>query len=185
THMVEIVSQAAGTDVGEIAKEHHKDKGVSLEMDRALAAASKGVVGNAGQTFQQIPQIIMQAMQMLKQMQQPNMPADPTALAVSQARSQDNKDKIASNEKIEGMRQQGAAQKDDKDNASSLQQTQVEQAGESARTEQEIAAREQINREDNSTALEIAAAKIETGHGTNISTGTSLMGHQGPESGGI
>jgi len=183
--MVDIVSHAAGADVGKIAKLHHKDKGVGLEMDKALAAASKGVVGNAANAFQQIPQIIQQAMQMLKQMSQPNMPPDPTTMAVTQARSQDNKDKIASNEKIEGMRQQGSAQKDDKDNASSLQIAQVQEAGETGRTNMEIAAHEQINREDNSTALEIAAAKIETGHGTNVSTGTGLMGHHGPESGGL
>ena len=164
THMVDIVSKAAGADIGKIAKIHHKDKKVGVEMDRALAAASKGVVANAGKAFQQIPQIIMQAMQTIQKMSQPQTPPpDPTAVAVAQARSQDNQAKIASTEKIEGVRQQGEEQKTEKEGMTTLQQTQVQQAGDTQRTEEEIAAHERINAEDNATALEIASAKIEQG----------------------
>jgi hypothetical protein len=55
-----------------------------------------------------------------------------------------------------------------------LMQTNIEQQGDNQRTEAEIESKERINAEDNSTALEISAAKIETGHGTNLSTGTGI-----------
>jgi hypothetical protein len=185
THMVDVTSKATGADTGKIARIHHKNKEVGLEMDKTLAAASKTVVQAAGQAFQQIPQIIQQAMQQLKSMQQPQQQPDPTALAVADKRAQAQAATDQSREKIAGMQTDAQGKKTQQDNATDLQQTQVEQAGETARTQQEIAAHERINAEDNATALEIAAAKIDTGHSTNISTGTGLMGHHGPEAGGI
>lgn len=184
SHMVETVSKAAGADVGKIAKAHQKDKEVGLHMDKALAAASAGVIAAATKAFERVPPIIMQALQAIKSMQQPP-PPDPTAIAVEQVRAKSKSDSDQSREKIAGVQQQGKAQESQADNTTSLQQTQVEQAGELQRTQEEIAAHERINAEDNSTALEIAAAKIETGHSTNVSTGTHLEGHGGPETGGI
>jgi hypothetical protein len=185
THMVEITSQAAGMDTGKIARIHNKNKAVSTEMDKTLAAASKRVIDAANQAFQQIPQIIQQAMQKMQQMSQPQMQPDPTAIQVAQMRAQSQQATDQSREKIAGMQQQGTQQKTQQDNATTLQQTQVQEAGNTARTQAEIAERERINAEDNATALEIAAAKIDTGHSTNISTGTGLMGHRGPGSGGV
>lgn len=184
-HMVGIVSKAAGADIGKIAKNHHKDKEVGVEMDKALASASKGVIQDVLQAFQQIPQIIMQAMQKLQQMQQPNaQAADPTATAVENIRAKSKADSDASRERIASLQQQGDTQRSQDGNQTTLQQTQVEQANENQRQQEEIAAHEQINAEDNATALDIASAKIETGHGTNVSTGTGLMGHEGPETEG-
>lgn len=190
THMVDTVSDAteAGggprADVGKIARIHHKNKEVGLELDKALAAASKKVIDGANAAFAKIPPIIQQAMQALQSMQ-PQPPADPTALAVAQVRSQDNKDKIASSEKIAAGKAQTDTSISQAGDQKDLTQTQVEQAGEAQRTAEEVAAHERINAEDNATALEIAAAKIDTGHSTNVSTGTHLMGHSGPEAEGV
>jgi hypothetical protein len=181
THIVDITSQAAGMDTGKIARIHHKNKEVGVELDRTLAAASKRVIAAANQTFQQIPAIIQQAMQKLQSMQQPSQQqADPTAMGVANIRAQAQAATNQSREKIATMQQQGTAQKGQQDNATTLQQTQVEQAGDTARTQAEIEERERINAEDNATALEIAAAKIDTGHSTNISTGTGIEGHPSP-----
>jgi len=180
THMVDVTSKAVGADTGNIARIHHKNKDVGVEMDRTLAAASRGVVANAGKAFQQIPQIIQQAMQQLKQMSQPQAQPDPTATAVAATRAQAQGATDQSRERIAKMQTDAESQKGDKDNATTLQQTQVEQAGDTQRTDAEIAARERINAEDNATALEIAAAKIDTGHSTNVSTGTGLQGHPSP-----
>lgn len=183
THMVDMTSEAAGADVGKIAKIHHKNKEVGVELDKALAAASRSVIANANKAFEKIPPIIQQAMQALKSMQQ-QPPTDPTALAVAQVRSQDNKDKIASNEKIAAGKTQADTATSQAADQKDLTVAQVEQAGEQQRTAEELESHERINAEDNATALEIAAAKIDTGHSTNVSTGTHLEGHAGPEAGG-
>jgi hypothetical protein len=180
THMVDYTSQAAGMDTGKIARLHHKNKEVSTELDKTLAAASKQVIMAVNQAFQQVPQIIQQAMQQLQQMSQPQMQPDPTAMQVANIRAQAQQATNQSREKIAGLQQQGTQQKTQADNQTTLQQTQVQEAGETQRTLEEIAERERINAEDNATALEIAAAKIETGHSTNISTGTGIEGHESP-----
>jgi hypothetical protein len=184
THMVDLVSQAAGADIGKIARIHHKDKKVGVEMDKALAAASQRVIQAMNKAFEKVPPIIQQAMQAMKAMQ-PQPQADPTATAVAQTRAQSQAATDQSREKIAGMQTQARSADEAKSSATTLQQTQVEQAGEQQRAMEELASHERINAEDNATALEIAAAKIDTGHSTNISTGTHIGGHAGPEAGGI
>lgn len=181
-HMVGVTSHAAQADVGKIAKNHQKDKEVGQELDKTLATASAGVCANVVKMFAKIPPIIQQAMQQLQQMQQPSaQAADPTATAVAKISADSKAASDASKERIAGMQQQGEQQKTDKQGATTLQQEQVIQAGENQRTAEEVQERKIINDDDNATALEIAAEKIETGHSTNVSTGTSLMGgHDGP-----
>lgn len=168
THVHEVASAAARTDVGTLSK--IKDKGVSAEMDKTLAAASARVVGGAAKTLAMIPQIVTQALQIIHQFSQQNagIPSDPNVQA-----------KIASDEKVKTQQTQTQAQTAEKTNQAKLQQTVLEQQGDDQRAQEEIQAREQINSEDNATALDIAAAKIETGHSTNLSTGTGIGGHEG------
>jgi hypothetical protein len=163
THVHELTSAAAGQDMGDIAK--IKDKEVSQEMDRTLAAASKRVVQGAAKVFQQIPQIVQQALQLVHQFSQGNsqIPMDPNMQA-----------KIASDERVKTQDIQAKTQTAQQNNQARLQQTAIQQQGEDQRTAAEIQSKEQINSEDNSTALEIAAAKIETGHSTNLETGTGI-----------
>lgn len=168
THVHQTVSQAAGQDVGDIAK--IKDKGVSAEMDRTLATASRQVVQDAAKAFQQLPQVVQQALQLVHQLTQGSqqIPTDPNVQA-----------KIASDERVKTADTQAKTSIAQQTNQSKLQQTTLEQQGDDQRTAAEIQSREQINAEDNSTALDIAAAKIETGHSTNLSTGTGIGGHEG------
>lgn len=179
SHTVEIGSHAAGMDLGHLTK--FNDPQTNKEMDQTLAAASGHVMQAAQTAFGKIPQIVQQAQQILKQFAPP-MPQDPgqTATAVANINAQ-------SRERIAQGQQQAAQQKQQSDQQSSaaetqakMQQTIVEQQGDNQRTGAEIQSHENINREDNATALEIAAAKVETGHSTNISTGTGLEGHEGP-----
>lgn len=168
THVHELTSQAAETDVGDIAK--IKDKGVAAEMDRTLAAASRKVVQNASKVFEQIPQVVQQALQLVQQLTQGSqqIPTDPNVQA-----------KIASDERVKTADTQAKTQAVVQTNQAKLQQTTLEQQGDNEREAAEIQSREQINSEDNATALEISAAKIETGHSTNLSTGTGIGGHEG------
>jgi hypothetical protein len=118
-----------------------------------------------------IPQVVQQALQLVHQFSQQNnsIPTDPNMQA-----------KIASDEKVKTAQIQTQAQTAQQANQTKLQQTVLQQQGDNQRAQEEIQAREQINSEDNATALDIAAAKIETGHSTNISTGTGIGGHEGP-----
>jgi hypothetical protein len=169
---VEIGSEAAGQDLGKLTQ--FRDPETMREMDQTLAEASHHVMDSAKQVLAKIPQAIQQAQAVLKQLMPPP-PQDPgqTALAVANANNQG---------KLQAQQEKGQqdAQQQDADNKAKLQQTILEQQGNDQRTQAEIASHEQINREDNTTALEISAAKIETGHSTNLSTGTGIEGHSGP-----
>lgn len=162
THIHEMVSNAAGADIGKIAKNHAKDKEVGTELDKTLATASKRVVTDAQKALEKIPQIVQQAMQLLQSMQ-PQPQADPTMQA-----------KIASDEKVKIAATQAKSQDTQKTNQERMEQVTIQQQNENQRTAAEIASNERINAEDNATALDISAAKIETGHSTNLSTGTGI-----------
>lgn len=169
SHVHEMTSAAAGQDMGDLAK--IKDKGVAQEMDRTLAAASRKVIQGVAKALADIPKVVQQALQLVHQFSQGNMqiPTDPNMQA-----------KIASDERVKTQQLQSQAETAKANNQAKLQQTQMQQQGEDQRAQAEIQSREQINSEDNATALDIAAAKIETGHSTNISTGTGIGGHEGP-----
>lgn len=161
THTVDITSEAAGSDVGEMTQ--FQDPDTKKEMDQTLAAASTQVMQQAQKSLAKIPQAVQQAQQFLQSLMPPP-PEDPgqTALKVAQVRAQ--------------------ATSDDKkaQTQTDLQKTTIQEDNQNQRTAAELQSRREINAEDNSTALEIAAAKIETGHSTNLSTGTGIEGHAGP-----
>lgn len=151
-----------------------QDPQTKKEMDQTLAEASHHVMDTAKQVLSKIPGVIQQAQAMLKQLMPPT-PQDPgqTALAVANANN-------ASREKIAQSKQQGDQSSQQSDNQTQLMQTNIEQQGDNQRAAADIASRDQINRDDNSTALEIAAARIEEGKAPGVSTGTGLEGHEGP-----
>lgn len=171
SHFHELASSAVGADVGKISK--LKDKDVSVEMDKTLAAASPKVIAAAAAAFAKIPQIVTSVLSLIKQSQAAS-PADPTATAVANIDAQSRQAKIASDEKVAGQKMQTDAAKTAAESHQEMMQTELEQQGDDQRTQAEIESKERINAEDNSTALEISAAKIETGHGTNLSTGTGI-----------
>lgn len=172
SHTVEIASQAAGSDIGEMTQ--FQDTETKLEMDKTLAAASSRVMKQATSTLSKIPQAVQQAQQLLQSLMPPP-PQDPSQSAkeVAQINAQSKQASSQQASKDKQASEQAKAQSD-------LQKTTVQEDNQNQRTAAEIASHEQINREDNATALEISAAKIETGHSTDLSTGTGIGGHEGP-----
>ena len=162
--MVELTSHASGSDVAQFAK--MKNKGVQRELDQTLASAAPHVISEAQQVFAKIPQVVQQAQQLMAKFQ-PQPQADPTAMATVQAKAQSDQAttqmKTQSQEKLQMMKQQGQ-----------MQLAQMEQQGDDQRQDQELASKERVASNDNSTAMEVAAAKIDTGHSTDLSTGTGI-----------
>ena len=177
-HMVSTVSEHAGGDVGEMTK--FKDKKTKLEMDKTLAAASPKIIGDATKTFQNIPPVIQAAQKLLQSMQPQPQGIDPTATAVANIQAGTAQKKIAADAQTSQGDQQADITKANIQAGAEIKQTIMEQSGDNERTQEEVAARQQINTDDNVTALEIAAGKIAEGKSTNISTGTGIEGHEGP-----
>jgi len=149
---VRVASEAAGMDIAKLMDPDNP--AVDQEFDRMLAAADLRVEQQAMQQLQAIPEIIKQATQVLQSFQAPP-PMDPSQVAMQ----------------IQTAETQRRAQSDQV-------KAQIDQAKIAATTQMktaEIQSKEQINREDNQTAMLIAASEIEQGHRTNIKSGTSLM----------
>jgi len=149
---VRVASEAAGMDIAKLMDPDNP--AVDQEFDRMLAAADLRVEQQAMQQLQAIPEIIKQATQVLQSFQPPP-PMDPSQVAMQ----------------IQTAETQRRAQADQV-------RAQIDQAKIAATTQMktaEIQSKEQINREDNQTAMLIAASEIEQGHRTNIKNGTSLM----------
>lgn len=178
SHTVEICKQS-GADVGDLVK--FQDPETKMEMDRTLASASTIVMKQSQQTFASIPAVVQRAQQFLQSITQPP-PQDPGQTAVQVAQINNQPRVQALQQKAQQVQQaaQADAAKEQAENQGRIQQTILESQGEDQRTAAELQTKERINQEDNATALEISAAKIETGHSTNLSTGTSIGGHEGP-----
>ena len=149
---VRVASEAAGMDIAKLMDPDNP--AVDQEFDRMLAAADMRVEQQAMQQLQAIPEIIKQATQVLQSFQAPP-PMDPSQVAMQ----------------IQTAETQRRAQADQV-------RAQIDQAKIAATTQMktaEIQSKEQINREDNQTAMLIAASEIEQGHRTNIKNGASLM----------
>lgn len=152
---VEVASQAAGMDITDLMDPENPE--VDREFDRMLAAADAYVEQSSMQELQDIPAIIQQAMQVLQSMQgQAQM--SPTQVAMAQVQAQQAETQ---------RRAQADAQKAQYDQSKLALDSQMKQA--------EIQAKEQMNREDNQTAMLIAASELEAGHRTNLKNGTGLM----------
>lgn len=179
-HMVGTVSEHAGADVGEMTK--FKDKKTKLEMDKTLAAASPSIIQAVMQAFGTVPPIIQKSQQLLQSLQPQPMGADPTALAVANVNAKTQQQKIDADAQSKAADRQADAQKEQAQAQAEIKQTILEQSGDNQRVAAELQTKQQVNTDDNVTALEIAAAKIAEGKSTNISTGTALEGHEGPGS---
>jgi hypothetical protein len=178
SHTVTLGSEAMSQEMGkpmDLGKmTAFKDPETQREMDQTLAEASHHVMDSAKQVLAKIPQAVQQAQQLLQQISPPPQ-QDPgqAALAVANANNQG---------KVQAIQAKGQQDSQSKqaDNQAKMQQTVLEQQGNDQRTQAEIQSKEQINQRDNTTALEISAAKIETGHSTGLSDGGGI-GHGGAE----
>jgi hypothetical protein len=154
-----------------------KDPETQKEMDRTLAEASHHVMGQAKQVLAKLPPTIQQAQALLQKFMPPP-PMDPAhaAIAVANANNQGKVQAIQAKGQVDQQASQADAQAQGQQK---LQQTQMQTTAAAQNTAAEIASHEKINQADNTTALEIAAAKIETGHSTDLSTGNGIGGATG------
>lgn len=176
--MVSTVSKHAGTDVGQLTK--FKDRETQTEMDKTLAAASGQIIQQIMQALEKIPGAVQQLQKLLQGMQPQQMGADPTALAVANVNAGVQQKKIDADSANKQADRQAKAQEQATQAQEETKQTIIKESGDNERVAAELQTKQQVNTDDNVTALEIAAAKIAEGKSTNISTGTGLEGHEGP-----
>ena len=155
TETVNYASQVAGMDVSLLMDS--KDPDVDQEFDRMLAATSDQINQIAKQTLGGVPPVLMQAIQYLQSMSPQQQDPAQVAMVSAQAQQADVQRK---------------AQEDQVQAALDKQKIEADLAAKMA----DLQTRERINREDNQTAMLIAASEIQAGHRTNIKTGTGL-GH--------
>lgn len=159
---VKLMEQATGRDVKSLMQ--FRDPKTRAEMDRTLSAASPVIVAKAEKMFAKIPEIIARAQQLMQQY------APPPMLDPSQATLQAKQiDADTAQKKISAD-----LQKTQMSDQSALQREGMKQSAEDRRTAQEIAAKQQMNREDNMTALTIAQGEIVSGEKVALSTGTGI-----------
>lgn len=178
THIFDVASAATGRDISEY--QNIKNPEVKKSFDQLLAATSQKVVPDAGRAFGAIPQIVQQAMAVMQQMQQGMMPQDPRVAAVmadvqrKAAADQANMQLRQAELQLDSQKTQIAAQ----EQAQKMQQAAQREVLKQDRLDNRQAAELQVkmitNREDNTTAKEIAAAEVISGEKVGVSTGTGI-----------
>ena len=179
-------SAAAGQDISKLMGT--KNPEANAELDKLLATLSPAVVKQATANFTQIEQIMGQLQQIMQKYMPPQPPPDPsmavaqvsaqTATAVADKRSQDIAGTNASREKVAQLSIVGKGQADQAATAAKaaadarLQSMKDAAAGD--RLQKENLVKEDINQQDNQTALTIAAAELAGGHKSGVSTGTGI-----------
>ena len=153
--IVRVGSAAAGEDITMLMDS--KDPLVDQEFDRTLAMVSDQVGAMAMQTplIANLPPIMQQAMQFMQSMSP--KPVDPAQVAMATVAAQ-----------------QAETERKAANDQGRLALDQQKLANEAQLKAADIAAKERINREDNETAMLIAASEIEAGNKTNLKTGTGL-----------
>ena len=182
THVVNTVSQEAGRDMGELIK--YRDPETRAELDRALAAASSGVLLDSQKAFAALPPILEKAMKIAQAYQQANMPQDPNvaaSLQIAQMTTASQDKATDSKERIEGAKLQQKAQETkqgySEEQLKQMQETARQQMKEQAtdrREQMDRASKEKMNLEDNMTALSIAQGEMVTKEKVAVKKGTGL-----------
>jgi hypothetical protein len=152
--MYEQTSAAAGVPLDTFLE--GKDHEMSAELDRTLAMASQRFMPDIQASLQGIPPVIQQAMQVMQQLG-PKPPVDPGEIlqAENQRKAAYDQNKL----QLDQQRLQRDAQLDQ----IKMQERQAE-----------IAAKVLMNREDNTTAKELAVFEAEQGHAARLSTGHGI-----------
>jgi len=191
----ELIMKAAETDeegMSDIMGDQSPE--AKAELNKTLAAASPMVIERAGAVFESIPEIIGQTLQAMQQFapQPPPIPIDPNQQAETQRKTQDDAQKaelkrieITDKKEIEFTKlsakereqaveaaQEEAVQASAR--AARLRELMLTEAAEDERIAAKLTSDELRNTQDNETALTIAAAELEAGNKTNLSTGTGI-----------
>ena len=180
----ELGNETAGEDIGELLKQN-KTPDDKRAFDRMLAEASQIVSKEATGVFQALPPIIQQAQQIMQQLApQPVDPAAQAAMAEIQQRTQAAQQRAqidAQKLQVQAQESQTQAQIDAQklqlDAAKLQQEAQADaanEAGEDKRKAAELLARQQMNTQDNMTAMQIANLEAVTGERVAVSTGTGI-----------
>lgn len=151
--VVRIGSEAAGVDIALLMDPDNPE--IDRQYDRTLAAASDFVNAEAQKQLGSLPEILQQAIQFLQSMNQ--QPVSPEQVAMM----------AAQNQQAETQRK---TQADQVEAALKQQKIVADQQAKMA----EIAAKAEMNREDNQTAMLISASEISAGGKTNLKTGTGI-----------
>ena len=175
-------NEALGEDVGDLLKDmvENKDREGRKSVDGMLAEANmlsmqsaQGLMGSIMQVMQQMQQTMQQLQQSQMQQMQQMAQADPRLAVQSQSDNLRHQEAMAKLEADQGARQQSQQSEQAKLQQQAALAAQHEQA-ENERTQAKIEADLIKNREDNETAMHIAAAEISVGHKSALSTGSSL-----------
>lgn len=161
-------SAAAGVPLEEFM--NSKDPEIEAEIDRTLAQASINYMPQIEQTLGAAMPIIQQAMEAMSKLAPPR-PQDPTQVLMAETQRKAAADQI--NAQTDQARLAIEKQKADASAAVELQKMSIEM--EKMRQRQaEIEAKIAMNREDNTTAKELAVFEAEHGQKTNLSTGHGI-----------
>ena len=192
TAVVEVSNQAIGEDIGEVLKEmvEDADNEERRALDRMLADASNVALGAGQQLFQNLPQIVQQAQQVMQQFAQ--QPMQDPRLAIEgqklQQQMQIEQMRMQSDQQTQQQRMAIDAQKMQQDAAQTQAEQQLSMAelqarvaieqqrqqAEDRRQQADLDARMAMNTQDNATAMQLAAAEIESGERVAVSTGTGI-----------
>jgi hypothetical protein len=181
----DVGTETTGEDLGDMMKEN-KTPEDRRAFDRMLAEASHLVSDRATGVFQSLPPAIQKAQQFMQQFAPQPQPdaATQAAMADIQARQQIAGQKA----QLDGQKAQAQAQADQAQlqldqqdlqlKGAALQQKAQEaaarQAAEDRRAQAEMAARQQMNTQDNQTAMQIANLEVVSGEDIAVSTGTGI-----------
>jgi len=183
--VLDLASQATGSDVGEMLKEMAEEEDVDhtaekKQLDRLLAQATPMVLQQGDQLFASLPQTIQQAQQMLQQFAPQPMQQDPRlALEGQKLQMQGQRDTQqmqleGQKLQMQGQRDQQQANLDQQKLAQAVQVETIRQQAEGMRQAAELQAKMQMNAEDNQTAASISSAEIAAGHKSPYRTGTGI-----------
>ena len=181
----DVGTETTGEDLGDMMKEN-KTPEDRRAFDRMLAEASHLVSDRATGVFQSLPPAIQKAQQFMQQFSPQPQPdaATQAAMADIQARQQIAGQKA----QLDGQKLQVQAQADQAQllldqqdlqlKGAALQQKAQEaaarQAAEDRRAQADMAVRQQMNTQDNQTAMQIANLEVTSGENIAVSTGTGI-----------
>lgn len=187
TRVYDRLSGALQQDATEYMK--IRDPRVTKELDRTIAVISQDILDNDTKSLEKLPAIINEAIQVLQQYQQPQ-PMDPTVVMAEKnkidAKKNEDDAEIKRIAQANKAKELGLKVVDgDKNRQNKMQQVGMrelatdkreadKQENENLRTAEKIASAERINRDDNTTALTIAQAEIESGEKIAVEKGSSI-----------
>lgn len=168
------VHEATSKVLGKDLSEYTNDPTVQNRLDQLMAVATNSVHPLLDEEFKALPQLMQESLQLLQSLQtsQTPPPPNPTMLEIERKTRKDQAE-LATKQAELGIKQQQLAA-DQQLKQADIQMKQAEIQKDYALSIQDLASREKMNMEDNTTALRIAAGEILTGEKVGVSTGTGI-----------